>query len=77
MLTSLILVFSEVRQPTVPRQPPGSAPPIVGMTVADPDSLMREVIAAIREGLPDADQMQPGQVFQHLLAALHDCSKKD
>ena len=36
MLTSLILVLKEVRQPTVPRQPPGSAPPIVGMTVADP-----------------------------------------
>ncbi len=31
-------------------------------------SLMREVIAAIREGLPDADQMQPGQVFQHVLS---------
>ena len=36
---------------------------------------MREVIAAIREGLPDADQMQPGAVFQHVLGALHDCSK--
>jgi hypothetical protein len=33
-------------------------------------SLMREVIAAIREGLPDADQMQPGAVFQHVLGAL-------
>ena len=30
-------------------------------------SLMREVIAAIREGLPEADQLQPGQVFQNLL----------
>jgi hypothetical protein len=38
---------------------------------------MREVIAAIREGLPEADQIQPGQVFQHVLEALHDCSKKD
>jgi hypothetical protein len=28
-------------------------------------SLMREVIAAIRAGLPDADQIPPGQVFQH------------
>ena len=37
---------------------------------------MREVIAAIREGLPDADRMQPGQVFQHVLEALRDCSKK-
>jgi hypothetical protein len=35
--------------------------------------LMREVIAAIREGLPDADQMQPGQVFQHVLGALQNC----
>ena len=35
-----------------------------GMSLED-YSLMREVIAAIREGLPDADQMQPGQVFQH------------
>ena len=40
-----------------------------GMSLAD-YSLMREVIAAIREGLPKADQMQPG------LEALHDCSKK-
>jgi hypothetical protein len=40
-------------------------------------SLMREVIAAIREGLPDADQMQPGAVFQHVLEALRDCSKKE
>jgi hypothetical protein len=35
------------------------------------------VIAAIREGLPEADQLQPGQVFQHVLSALHDCSKND
>ena len=40
-------------------------------------SLMREVIAAIREGFPDADQMQPGAVFQHVLGALRDCSKND
>ena len=37
--------------------------------------LMREVIAAIREGLPDADQMQPGQVFQYVLGALRDLSE--
>src|SRR5580698_2610922 len=47
-----------------------------GMSLED-YSLMREVIAAIREGLPDADQMQPGQVFQHVLGALGDCPKKD
>jgi hypothetical protein len=40
-------------------------------------SLMREVIAAIREGLPDADQMQPGQVFQQVLGALRDCPMND
>jgi hypothetical protein len=40
-----------------------------GMSLED-YSLMREVIAAIREGLPDADQMQPGQVFQQVLGAL-------
>ena len=43
MLISLILVFSEVRQPTAPRQPPGSAPPIVGMTVADPVILAQSI----------------------------------
>ena len=37
-----------------------------GMSLED-YSLMREVIAAIREGLPDADQMRPGAVFQHVL----------
>ena len=37
--------------------------------------LMREVIAAIREGLPEADQLQAGQVFQHVLSALQVCSK--
>jgi hypothetical protein len=35
--------------------------------------LMREVIAAIREGLPEADQLQPGAVFQHVLEALQNC----
>jgi hypothetical protein len=47
-----------------------------GMSLED-YSLMREVIAAIREGLPDADQLQPGAVFQHVLGALRDCPKKD
>ena len=45
-----------------------------GMSLED-YSLMREVIAAIREGLPEADQLQPGAVFQHVLEALRDCSK--
>jgi hypothetical protein len=40
-------------------------------------SLMREVIAAIREGLPDADRMQPGEVFQHVLSALRNCPNND
>src|SRR4249920_3441993 len=44
-----------------------------GMSLED-YSLMREVIAALREGLPEADQLQPGAVFQHVLGALHDCS---
>ena len=47
-----------------------------GMSLED-YSLMREVIAAIREGLPEADQMQPGQVFQHVLGALRDCPVYD
>ena len=38
-------------------------------------SLMREVIGAIRKGLPEADQMQPDQVFQHVLGALRDSPK--
>ena len=45
-----------------------------GMSLED-YLLMREVIAAIREGLPDADQMQPCQVFQHVLGALRDLSE--
>jgi hypothetical protein len=40
-------------------------------------SLMREVIAAIREGFPEADQLQPGEVFQHVLGALSDCPRND
>jgi hypothetical protein len=43
-----------------------------GMSLED-YSLMREVIAAIREGMPSADQMQPGAVFQHVLGALRNC----
>ena len=43
-----------------------------GMSLED-YLLMREVIAAIREGLPEADQLQPGQVFQYVLGALRDC----
>src|SRR5207344_3083758 len=45
-----------------------------GMSLED-YLLMREVIAAIREGLPDAAQMQPGQVLQHVLGALRDLSE--
>jgi hypothetical protein len=45
-----------------------------GMSLED-YLLMREVIIAIREGLPEADQLQPGAVFQHVLEALRDCSK--
>src|ERR1700723_3705665 len=45
-----------------------------GMSLED-YSLMREVIAALRESLPDADQSQPGPVFQYVLKALHDCPK--
>ena len=40
-----------------------------GMSLED-YSLTREVIAAIREGMPSADQLQPGQVFQHVLGTL-------
>ena len=40
-----------------------------GMSLED-YALTREMIAAIREGLPEADQKQPGQVFQHVLGAL-------
>jgi hypothetical protein len=47
-----------------------------GMSLED-YSLMREVIAAIREGLPDADRMQPGEVFQHVLSALRNCPNND
>ena len=47
-----------------------------GMSLED-YSLMRVVIAAIREDLPEADQMQPGAVFQHVLGVLRDCSKKE
>jgi hypothetical protein len=44
-----------------------------GMSLED-YSLMREVIAAITEGLPEADQLQPGAVFQYVLEPLQDCS---
>ena len=75
--------LAEVGKPT--RSPPGKSgnpagkPPGTleqaipgGMSLED-YSLMREVIAAIREGLPEADQMQPDQVFQHVLEALQNC----
>ena len=39
-----------------------------GMSLED-YSLLREVIAAIRKGL--------SEVFQHVLEALHDCSKNN
>ena len=47
-----------------------------GMSLED-YLLMREVIAAIRKGLPDADRMRPGEIFQHVLEALRGCSKND
>ena len=47
-----------------------------GMSLED-YSLMRGVIAAIREGLPEADQLQPGAVFQQVLSALRDCPNNE
>ena len=47
-----------------------------GMSLED-YLLMRDVIAAIKEGLPDADKKQPGQVFQHVLGALRNCPHND
>ena len=43
-----------------------------GMSLQD-YSQRGEVIAAIREGLPEADQLQPGAVFQHAPGALRNC----
>ena len=31
---------------------------------------LREVLSAVREGLPEADQMRPGEVFERVLGAL-------
>ena len=33
--------------------------------------------AVLPEDLPEADQLQPGAVFHHVLEALRDCSKND
>jgi hypothetical protein len=33
----------------------------------DDRATLREVLSAVREGLPGADQMPPGQVFQQML----------
>jgi Family of unknown function (DUF5681) len=46
-----------------------------GMSLED-YALMREVIAAIREGLPDADQMPPGHVFQRVLGGVAELSEQ-
>jgi hypothetical protein len=45
--------------------------------ILDDWATLREVLSAVREGLPDADQLQRGKVFQHVLGALRDCSDKD
>jgi hypothetical protein len=47
-------------------QETAGAPDPRGMSLKD-YSLMREMIAAITEGLPDADQCSPGQYFSLLL----------
>jgi hypothetical protein len=39
--------------------------------------LMLEVVEAVKMGLPEADQLQPGAVFQHVLGALHDCPRNN
>ena len=36
-----------------------------------------EGLEAVRKVAKKTDQLQPGAVFQHVLEALHDCSKKD
>ena len=70
LFLATMLAASSLAAAETPQAIPG------GMSLED-YSLMREVIAAIREGLPDADQMQPGAVFQHVLGSLRDCSKND
>ncbi len=37
---------------------------------------MKEVLSAVREGLPSADQMPPGQVFERVLSALRQADSK-
>jgi hypothetical protein len=34
---------------------------------------LREVLSAVREGLPGAHHMRAGQTFQHVLGALRNC----
>lgn len=38
---------------------------------------LREVLSAVREGLPGAHQMPPGRVFQYVLGALRNCPSND
>jgi|SRR6516164_9208640 hypothetical protein len=40
-------------------------------------SLLREVIQAVRAGIPSADQMKPGEVFQRVLVALRAQHSRD
>ncbi len=37
---------------------------------------MKEVLSAVREGLPSADQMPPSQVFERVLSALRQADAK-
>ena len=50
---------------------------------ADDWSVMREIVEAIRQAIPDASSQPPGAVLNHVLSALRmsdakilDCSKK-
>jgi hypothetical protein len=39
-------------------------------------AVLREVLSAVREALPSADQQQPGEVFRHVLEALRQADAK-
>ena len=50
------------------RRPAGLGPEDYGV--------LREVIAAVRQALPDADQQQPNAVLTHVLSALRQVDAK-
>ena len=62
------LIPNDVRV-TVQQQLPGNLP-------AEDWAMMREIVEAVKQAIPEAAHAKPGEVFEHVLSALRQAERK-